>query len=183
MVSNGSPRSDIIEDNITTEPSAVGRIMSLVGLGYSRRASGERGLPSDGGDQDNATVDRSSKRRPIPLIRAVRRSRQNSRAMEANTAALGFLKCAILFFMSLLITVCTIQESGHFRVDGKKGRWGTTTTSTTTSIAVLLEECLLTVAFTNTKWVSTSTISFSSLSSQPNTHARSFRLPPTDYGP
>jgi len=117
LVSNRSPRSDSTQGNLTSEQNALGRTMSLVGLGYARRASGERKLPSDGGAPENVIVDRDSKRRSISLIQAIRRPRQNSGAMEANTAALGYLKCAILFFMSLLITVSTILESGHFCIE------------------------------------------------------------------
>lgn len=48
-----------------------------------------------------------AQRPPLPCSRASN-IRQNNAAMDANTAAWGYTKCAILFFLSLLVTwVCS----------------------------------------------------------------------------
>lgn len=49
---------------------------------------------------------------PTTQGNAVQR-RQNNAALEANTAAWGYTKCAILFFLSLLITWVTIPLDAH----------------------------------------------------------------------
>jgi len=72
--------------------------------------------------------------------------------MEANTAALGYLKCALLFFASLLITVSVIPTLANFLVEianesrGIAADLGVFYTPSTASSVVRLERRLLMVA-------------------------------------
>jgi hypothetical protein len=111
LVGNRSGRSDTTEGNVKVEQNAFLRTVSYLSYGNARSPSGEQSMPGNGTESYN-------KGRSISITKAVRpsgRPRQNS--MEANTAALGYLKCALLFFMSLLITVSVIPTSAHFDVE------------------------------------------------------------------
>ncbi|MCJ1387419.1 hypothetical protein MMC18_000262 [Xylographa bjoerkii] len=63
----------------------------------------EEDVPGYGFSPYVVKVERGQKRPESPLVQSIH-SRQHNVAMDANTAAWGYLKCAILFFMSLLIT-------------------------------------------------------------------------------
>ena len=63
----------------------------------------EEDVPGYGFSPYVVKVERGQKRPESPLVRSVH-ARQHNLAMDANTAAWGYLKCAMLFFVSLLIT-------------------------------------------------------------------------------
>ncbi|MCJ1283037.1 hypothetical protein MMC26_002364 [Xylographa opegraphella] len=63
----------------------------------------EEDVPGYGFSAYVVKVERGQQRPESPLVQDIH-SRQQSIAMEANTAAWGYLKCAMLFFVSLLIT-------------------------------------------------------------------------------
>ncbi|MCJ1397281.1 hypothetical protein MMC11_000473 [Xylographa trunciseda] len=63
----------------------------------------EEDVPGYGFSPYVVKVERGQKRPESPLVRSIH-SRQQNVALDANTAAWGYLKCAMLFFVSLLIT-------------------------------------------------------------------------------
>ncbi|MCJ1295562.1 hypothetical protein MMC34_007125 [Xylographa carneopallida] len=63
----------------------------------------EEDVPGYGFSAYVVKVERGQERPESPLVRSIH-SRQQNVAMDANTAAWGYLKCAMLFFVSLLIT-------------------------------------------------------------------------------
>ncbi|MCJ1475435.1 hypothetical protein MMC13_004097 [Lambiella insularis] len=75
---------------------------------HGRRSQGqlfrlEDDDPSDSFEPYTVTVGRGMKRPISPIVQSVHPRRQTS-TLDANTAAWGYLKCAMLFFVSLLIT-------------------------------------------------------------------------------
>ncbi|MCJ1434383.1 hypothetical protein MMC27_003751 [Xylographa pallens] len=63
----------------------------------------EEDVPGYGFSAYVVKVERGQRRPESPLVQGIH-SRQQNLAMDANTAAWGYLKCAMLFFLSLLIT-------------------------------------------------------------------------------
>ncbi|MCJ1408380.1 hypothetical protein MMC19_002455 [Ptychographa xylographoides] len=89
------------EVHITSEPNPrqQAHLSASLGQGYDA----ERDLLDVTYVPYSITIERGLKRPSSPVTQSLQR-RQHNVALEANTAAWGYLKCAMLFFISLLIT-------------------------------------------------------------------------------
>ena len=105
------------EVHITSEPNPrqQAHLSASLGQGYDA----ERDLLDVTYVPYSITIERGLKRPSSPVTQSLQR-RQHNVALEANTAAWGYLKCAMLFFISLLIT-CTSLPTFHKIASVSKG--------------------------------------------------------------